>query len=114
MDLVTRKIDDIFVIDVDGEIDSDTSTVFKRSLKYALDRGEKYIIINLEDVNFITSVGIGILLDLYKKLKNKGGRLILVNVKELVRDILGVTRLDSVFHIMESEEAAIQVISSDK
>ncbi len=111
MDLTTRKVDDIFVINVDGDIDSDTSSMFKKSLNYALGRGERNILLNFENVNFITSVGIGVIIDLYKQLDKNNGKLVLVKVRKLVRDVLEVSRLDSVFQIMDTESEAIRSMS---
>jgi len=72
-----------------------------------IDDGKKNIIIDLAEVEWMNSSGLGILIGAITTLKNNGGRLILVNVSERIENLLKITKLLTVFDIMKTVDEAI-------
>lgn len=86
-----------------GKIDVTNSNLFKEKLTQTCEEGFKDIIIDFTNVNTLDSSGIGKLLVFYKKLKDKGGTLSIINVKhENVRNLLDMICLDKVINIVWS------------
>jgi len=77
-----------------------------------LDKKIKYIIINLEEVRYINSSGIGVLITILTKFRNKDGELYLVNPSEHVQKLLIITKLKAIFSIEESMEEALEKIKN--
>jgi len=80
---------------------------FRDYFKNLVASGEKKVVVNLGDVSWATSQGIGILIGAYTSMTNAGGTLVLSNVGVRIKDILKVTRLIEIFEIFDSEDAAI-------
>ncbi len=70
--------------------------------------GSKKILLNLKDVNYIDSAGLGELVSSYTTVKNAGGELKLLNLTSKVRDLLVITKLLTVFDVKESEADALK------
>ena len=76
-----------------------------------LDNGVKLSTIDISDVRFINSSGIGVLITLLTKFRNKGGDLVLVNPSEQVNKLLIITKLNAIFNIVGSREEAIESLT---
>ena len=77
---------------------------------YIVECGNNKMVMNLENVEYIDSSGLGALVTLLKKLRSGNGKLVLVNTKSSVKQILGLTNLDKVFIIENSMESAIDAL----
>ncbi len=64
-------------------------------------------IIDISDLRYINSSGIGVLITILTKFRNKGGEVYLMNPSESVKKLLVITKLNAIFHIIKSEEEAI-------
>ena len=80
---------------------------FRNTVKDVLKGGGKKIILNLSDVNYIDSSGIGELVSSYTTVTNQGGQLKLVNLTKKIHELLAITKLLTVFQVFDSEQAAI-------
>ena len=69
------------------------------------------IIIDMQNVNFTDSTGIGVLIICFKKVKQAGGNLIIANANATVRNILSITKLDNIFQIYDSVDEAESSLS---
>ena len=76
-----------------------------------MDTGHKRIILNLGDVSYIDSSGIGELVSGFTTVKNQGGELKLLNLTKKVHDLLQITKLYTVFDVHSDEQAAIRSFS---
>ena len=104
---VTRK-DGILIINPKVKrIDASVATDFKSKLIDFLENGDKVIVINLSEVDFIDSSGLGAMVLILRKI-GTDGRIKLCKLKEGVRCIFELTRLDEVFEIHKSEEGALE------
>ncbi len=77
----------------------------------ALNKGVKYCLVDITDVRYINSSGIGVLITILTKFRNKSGELYLINPSEHVKKLLIITKLQAIFNIVDSEEEALNKIS---
>lgn len=76
----------------------------------SITNGVKYCLIDISDVRYINSSGIGVLITILTKFRNKGGELFLIKPSEHVKKLLIITKLQAIFNIVDSEEEAFSKI----
>jgi anti-sigma B factor antagonist len=104
----TRQIGEVVVLDVSGRITIGEGNVMLRDLVRELaEKDNKKIILNLGEVGYIDSSGLGELVKAHTTVRNKGGELKLTNLNQRVSDLLQMTRLSMVFDVQKDEPAAI-------
>ena len=81
------------------------------TVNHALSSKVKFGLIDLTDVRYINSSGIGVMITILTKFKNQSGELYLINPSEHVKKLLIITKLQSIFNIVLSEEEALSKIS---
>lgn len=107
--LGTRQTDDVTVIDVSGRITlGEGSSVLRDALRELVTAGHKKILLNLGDVTYIDSSGIGELVAGYTSVANAGGTLKLLSLTKRVKDLLQITKLYTVFDVHEDEAHAVR------
>jgi anti-sigma B factor antagonist len=105
----TREVQDIVIVDFSGKITlGEGSALLRRTIKEIIERGHKKLLINLEDVDYIDSSGIGELVSAYTTVRNAEGELKLLNLTKRVHDLLQITRLFTVFDVQSEEEKALR------
>jgi len=105
----TRHVDGITVVDVNGRITLGEETkLLRETVQRLLGGGEKEILLNLAEVSFIDSAGLGELVSAFTSVRNRGGDLKLLQLTTRVHDLLQITKLYTVFDISDDEAAAIQ------
>jgi len=103
-----RQVGGINVVDMSGRITlGEGSVVLREAVKDLLAKGQKKILLNLGDVTYIDSSGIGELVSAFTSVRNQGGELKLLNLTKKVHDLLQITKLYTVFDIKDDEAAAI-------
>ncbi len=108
MKIETRTIGDIKVLDCSGKITLGEGTMTVRNtVRDILKSDGKKIILNLGDVNYIDSSGIGELVSTYTTVTNSGGQLKLLNLTKKIQELLAITKLLTVFQVFENEQAAL-------
>ncbi|HUR37376.1 MAG TPA: STAS domain-containing protein [Terriglobales bacterium] len=104
----SRQVDGITVLDLSGRITlGEGSVVLRDTIRELLGKGEKKILLNLGDVTYIDSSGIGELVSAYTAVRKEGGELKLLNLTKKVHDLLQITKLYTVFDVKDDEAAAI-------
>jgi anti-sigma B factor antagonist len=104
----TRQVDGITVVDLSGRITlGEGSVVLRDTVRDLLAKGEKRLLLNLGDVTYIDSSGIGELVSAFTTVRNQGGELKLLNLTKKVHDLLQITKLYTVFDVKDDEAAAI-------
>src|SRR5207253_10842974 len=107
-----RQVDGVTIVDCSGRITlGEGSVVLRDVVKDLLSKGQKKILLNLGDVNYIDSSGIGELVSAYTTVKNQGGELKLLNLTKKVHDLLQITKLYTVFDVKDDEAAAVKSFS---
>jgi len=105
----TRQIGDVIVLDISGRITLGEGNVMLREIVRDLaDQGNKRIVLNLGEVSYIDSSGVGELVKTHTTIQNRGGELKLTNLNKRVHDLLQMTRLSAVFDIQKDEASALK------
>ena len=109
----TRQQQDITIVDLSGQIKlGEGSSVLREIVKDLLGKGQKKILLNLADINYIDSSGVGELVSAFTSVRNQGGELKLLHLTKKVHDILQITKLYTVFDVKDNEAAAISAFSN--
>ena len=109
MKISTRQVDGVTILDCSGRITLvEGSIVLRDAIREILSKGNKKILVNLGDVNYIDSSGIGELVSAFTTVKNQGGELKLLNLTKKVHDLLQITKLYTVFDVKDDEAAAVK------
>ena len=104
----TRQIDGVTVVDLSGRITlGEGSVILRDTVKDLLGKGQKKILLNLGDVSYIDSSGIGELVSAFTSVRNQGGELKLLHLTKKVHDLLQITKLYTVFDVKDDEATAI-------
>jgi anti-sigma B factor antagonist len=107
--LSTRQVGNVTVVDVAGRITlGEGSSALRETLRDLVAKNQNKILLNLADVSYIDSSGIGELVSGYTTVTNTGGSLKLLNLNKRVKDLLQITKLYTVFEVHEDEAAAIR------
>ena len=105
----TRQVSGITIVDMSGRITlGEGSVILREAVKDLLAKGQKKILLNLGDVTYIDSSGIGELVSAFTSVRNQGGELKLLNLTKKVHDLLQITKLYTVFDIKDDEASAVQ------
>lgn len=107
--LSTRQVGDVTVVDVAGRITlGEGSSALRDLLRDLVSKEQKKILLNLGDVSYIDSSGIGELVSGFTTVTNQGGQLKLLNLTKRVKDLLQITKLYTVFDVHDDEAAAVR------
>ena len=107
--LSTRQVGDVTVVDVAGRITlGEGSSALRDLLREMVGKNQKKILLNLGEVSYIDSSGIGELVSGFTTVTNSGGQLKLLNLNKRVKDLLQITKLYTVFDVHEDEAGAIR------
>ena len=105
----TRQVDGIAIVEMSGRVTLGEETkLLRETIQRLLGEGQKQILLNLGEVAFIDSAGIGELVSAFTSVRNRGGELKLLNLTKRVRDAVQITKLYTVFDIADDEAAAIK------
>jgi len=109
MKIDTRTVGDVTVLDISGKITLGEGTMAVRNtVREILKNGGKKIVLNLAEVNYIDSSGIGELVSSYTTVTNQGGHLKLLNLTKKIQELLAITKLLTVFQTFDNEQAALK------
>lgn len=112
MKVSNRQVDGVTILDLSGRITlGEGSVQLRDAVRDLLSKGSKNILLNLGDVNYIDSSGIGELVSAYTTARNQGGELKLLNLTKKVHDLLQITKLYTVFDVKDDEASAIKSFS---
>jgi anti-sigma B factor antagonist len=104
-----RQVEGVTVVDLSGRIKlGEGSSVLRDTVKDLLAKGHKNILLNLGDISYIDSSGIGELVGAFTSVRNQGGELKLLHLTKKVHDLLQITKLYTVFDVKDDEAAAIR------
>ena len=107
--LTTRQVGDVSVVDVSGRITlGEGSSSLRDLMRDLLGKNQRKILLNLGDVSYIDSSGLGELVSAYASGANQGAQIKLLNVQKRVQDLIQITKLYTVFESFTSETAALR------
>jgi anti-sigma B factor antagonist len=109
MKATNRQVDGVAVVDMSGRITlGEGSVVLRDTIRDLISKGSKKILLNLGNVTYIDSSGIGELVSAFTAVRREGGELKLLNLTKKVHDLLQITKLYTVFDIKDDEATAIK------
>src|SRR5438874_531918 len=108
----TRQVNDISVIDISGRITLGEGDVLLRdTIGNLLAKGQKKLLLNLAEVSYLDSSGLGALVGVYTAVRKQGGELQLLKITNRVRNLLQITKLYTVFVVNDDENEAIRSLT---
>jgi anti-sigma B factor antagonist len=108
MNVNIRTVGDVRIVDLSGKITLGEETVTLRTtVRNLVKDGNKKIVLNLADVNYIDSSGVGELVSTYTTVTNAGGQLKLLQLTKKIQQLLAITKLLTVFDVFDDEKAAV-------
>jgi anti-sigma B factor antagonist len=109
MVLNARRLDDVVILDLSGRITMGEGTlVLRERIQKLLQAGDLKFLLNLADVDYIDSSGLGELVSSFTAVRNSGGLLKLLNLTKRVQDLLQITKLLTVFEVFNNEAEALK------
>jgi anti-sigma B factor antagonist len=109
MGLRARRIDDIVILDLSGRITIGEGTLILRDhIQRLLNGGDRKFLLNLAEVDYIDSSGLGELVTSFTTVRNQEGQLKLINLTRRVQDLLQITKLLTVFETFSNETEAVK------
>jgi anti-sigma B factor antagonist len=104
----TRQVNGVTVVDMSGRITlGEGSVILRDTIRDLLGKAQKKILLNLGDITYIDSSGIGELVSAFTSVRNQGGELKLLKLTKKVHDLLQITKLYTVFDIKDDEASAV-------
>jgi anti-sigma B factor antagonist len=106
--IASREVDGVVVLDLSGRITlGEGSVQLRDAIRGLISKGQKNILLNMGDVNYIDSSGLGELVSAFTSAKNQHAEVKLLNLTKKVHDLLQLTKLYTVFDIKDDEASAI-------
>jgi anti-sigma B factor antagonist len=99
---------DVTIVEVTGQLIVGNRQELKDNVLKLLDGGSRKYLIDFRDTAYIDSSGLGVLVSLSKKIREKGGEMRLSNLNEDLRTLFELTKLDTLFHIADSRDQALE------
>jgi anti-sigma B factor antagonist len=104
-----RQAGDVLILDLAGPVTLGEGTRQVRdAIKKLVESGARYILLNFQDISYLDSAGLGELVSAYTSVTNAGGQIKLMHVQSLVKQLLQITKLYTVFTTYEDEKLALQ------
>jgi anti-sigma B factor antagonist len=115
MDISERTVGDVVIVDVSGKVTlGGGDVVLKDKMQSLVQQGKKKVLLNLAEVSYVDSAGLGEIVQSYATMMKNGGALKLLNVTKRIKDLLSITKLLTVFECHDSEAEAVTSFSSAK
>ena len=112
MKISNRQVDGVSIVDCSGRITlGEGSVTLRDTVRELLSKGRKKILLNLSEVSYIDSSGIGEMVSGFTTVTNHGGQLKLLGLSKRVKDLLQITKLYTVFEVFDDESAAVRSFS---
>ena len=109
----TRKVQDVVVVDMSGQLSAGEPVLLLRNtVRHFIDDGSRKFLLNLGQISYIDSSGLGELIITYTSLRNRQGDAKLLNLTKLAKDLLQMTKLLTVFDTFDDEAKAVQSFAS--
>jgi anti-sigma B factor antagonist len=107
--ITPRRLDDVVILDLSGRITLGEGTlVIRDAVQKLLSGGDRKFVMNLADVDYVDSAGLGELVTVFTTVRAEGGQVKLLKLTHRIRDLLSITKLLTVFDVFENETEAIK------
>jgi anti-anti-sigma factor len=109
MDINNRETGGVSILDFRGNLDTNNSLAAESEVNRLIEAGSEQIIFNFEELNFIASSGLRILLATAKKLKTSGGKMVVCNLNETVQEVFDISGFASILNLASDEPEALSL-----
>jgi anti-anti-sigma factor len=107
MEIETRKQENATVVSVTGKMDAVSSPELEKELSQLMAEGEKNFVVDLAELDYISSAGLRIILATAKRLKEKEGKILLASLKDMVKEVFEISGFSAIIPIYESVDSAL-------
>ena len=108
-----RRVGNVTIVDLNGRITLGENTgILRDELRTLMSQGDKNIVLNMKDVGYVDSAGLGELVGAYTTATNQGGSVKLLHLQSKMKDLMQVTKLHTIFPTFEDEQQAVQSFGS--
>jgi anti-sigma B factor antagonist len=115
MQIEERRVGEVVVLDVKGRVTlGEGDEILKDKVNSLLNQGSKKLVLNLADVPYIDSAGLGEIVRTFTTVSRQGGSLKLLNLTKRITDLLAITKLLTVFETFDSEAEAVKSFAAAK
>ena len=109
MSITKRKLDDVVILDLAGRITIGEGTIMLRGrIRDLMQEGNRKFLLNLAEIDYIDSSGLGELVSSFTTVRNQAGQLKLLGLTHRVRDLMQITKLLTVFDVFDREAEALK------
>ena len=110
MHISERSVGEVMIVDVSGKITlgDGGDAILKDKMQSLMLQGKKHVILNLGDVSYVDSAGLGEIVQAYATMNKGGGALKLLNTTKRIKDLLAITKLLTVFECHDDEAEAVK------
>jgi anti-sigma B factor antagonist len=113
MQIHEREVNDVTILDIHGKLTlGEGDELLRDKINSLIHQGRKKLILNLAEVPYIDSAGLGEIVRTYTTVSRQGGSLKLLNLTKRIQDLLAITKLLTVFETFESENEAVKSFSA--
>ena len=107
-----NKQKNINLFHLSGElIDRNQASALLAEIDESISKGESKILLNLQELKYINSSGLNVLINILTKARKVGGEVAICCVNKKITELLVITKLDSIFNVKENEEKAIEILN---
>ena len=111
MNIIECRVNDVTVLDLEGNLAQEGNAQFSKHITATIDAGVRKLIVNMANVSYIDSSGLGELISCYTILQRVSGRVKLLHLSGRLQYLLVITKLSTVFETFDSESAALASFS---
>jgi len=104
MEIKLRESGKWLILDISGHIKGSEVSQFRGTVQKSIAEGRHHLVANMQDVGFIDSSGVGMLITCHQDLKAVGGQLVLMNLSDDIYDLFEMTSIDRLFEIVDNEQ----------
>ena len=108
MEVIEKRQDGISIVRLLGRLDSNTSPEFEERLFGVIEDGERSVVVDFEELDYISSAGLRVLLKAAKELKRSQGKIVLCSMKDYIKEVFEIAGFVSLFPIVSSLGDAIK------
>ena len=110
MEIIEKEQNGVSIFKLTGRLDSKTSPEFEKKIFDAIEKGSKNMIVDFEDLDYISSAGLRVVLKATKDLKRSDGKFILCSMKDYVKEVFEISGFDSFLPIVPTMDDALQKV----
>ena len=114
MEIIQKEQDGIVCITINGRLDADGAPEAESVIKSILEADNKWLLFDLSGLEYLSSIGLRIILGVTKALDRKGGKIVLCCLTQFVKEIFEISRFDALIPIADSLESGIQQLKEAK